>query len=106
MNTEEMNRRLDLHKRWVDRSTEQQAEDESEPPECVACFETYRLGHDAEPSAFCDSCAQELLPWLIEEVERLRLGLAEAEEALLESQNERDRLSDKYEPVRGPRKHG
>ncbi len=34
----------------------------------------------------------------------LREQLREAEEACLEAQNERDRLADKYEPVKLPRK--
>lgn len=37
-------------------------------------------------------------------IDGLRVALAEAEEACLEAQNERDRLADKYEPVEIPRK--
>lgn len=37
-------------------------------------------------------------------IDGLRVALAEAEEACLEAQNERDRLADQYEPVEIPRK--
>lgn len=41
---------------------------ENEPPTCVACGDEYSMNDGCEPS-YCDPCAQELVPELLEALE-------------------------------------